>query len=300
MSSENQKVLIYGGKGWIGGMFVEKWKSLFPNDTIIISSTRVDPNNAQSLIDEIISADRVICMIGRTSGVTPEGKVINNIDYCETNLISNLNDNLVAPILLAELCKQAGKHLLYLGTGCIFSWDTSTNQDRLVTETDVPDFFGSAYSIVKGKTDSLMKCFDNVCNVRIRMPIANYDCTRNFISKIIRYEKIHNMPNSMTYLPDFLPIIVMLSKTGYTGTINATNPGFIDHNTILTEYKKQVDPSHVFTVISDPVTLGLKSQRSNNILNTDKIQAFAAKHNFELKTIQDSILDCFKTFNRSF
>ena len=62
----------------------------------------------------------------------------------------------------------------------------------------------------------------SVLNIRIRMPIVNYDNPRNFITKITKYEKICSIQNSMTYLPDLLPIALDMSKNKTTGTINLT------------------------------------------------------------------------------
>ena len=73
------------------------------------------------------------------------------------------------------------------------------------------------------------------------MPIVNYTNPRNFITKITRYEKICSIQNSMTYLPDLLPVALDLSLKKNTGTINLTNPGTISHNEILEMYREFVD-----------------------------------------------------------
>ena len=105
-----------------------------------------------------------------------------------------------SPLVLAILCSRRNIHFTYLGTGCIFNYDsehTLTPTGVGWTENDTPNFFGSSYSVVKGYTDELMHLFENsVLNLRIRMPIVSQDCPRNFISKIIRYEKICSIPNS--------------------------------------------------------------------------------------------------------
>ena len=106
-----------------------------------------------------------------------------------------------------------------------------------------PNFFGSSYSIMKGTTDNLMKLlYNNTClNLRIRMPITDVNNPRNFITKITTYEKICSIKNSMTVLPELLPIMLDLLKKQVTGTMNFTNPGLISHNEILQMYKEVVD-----------------------------------------------------------
>jgi 3,5-epimerase/4-reductase len=291
------KILIFGAKGWIGGMLVKEWRRLYPEDEIGESTVRVEPQNTEKLREEISKYDRVICCIGRTSGTLPCGQHINTIDYCETNLEANLQDNLVAPMLLAKICEILGVHMLYIGTGCIFSWDTNTNTERRVTEEEYPDFFGSAYSIVKGQTDSLIREYGNVCNCRIRMPVSNIDHQRNFITKIVGYSKIHNTNNSMTYLPNFLPILIAMSRQGTTGTWNCTNPGYTNHSECLQKYREKINPSHTFELVTTPETLNLKSKRSSNILGTTKIEQWCNSQNMRLMSMQEALDDCFDGWN---
>ena len=48
-------------------------------------------------------------------------------------------------------------------------------------EEDVPNYFGSSYSVVKGYTDRAMHQYDNVLNVRMRMPVSYEKNPRNLI-----------------------------------------------------------------------------------------------------------------------
>lgn len=295
------KILIYGSKGWIGGMFSTLWKNKYPNDNIVETSTRIIPGNEEQLKEEIKNADRIICMTGRTSGILSDGTKINTIDYLEKEgkLRENVQDNLYAPILLSILCQQLNKHFLYLGTGCIFSWDTKEDTVKSIIEEDYPDFFGSSYSTVKGFTDDLTRLFPNVCNCRIRMPIVNFDHSRNFITKIANYQKINNMPNSMTYLPEILPIMIEMSIKQVTGTYNMTNPGFITHSEILNLYKEYVNNSHTYELVTNEKDLNLASKRSNNILDASKLKDWCISNSINLSSIQDAIYSCFTNYNTS-
>ena len=116
---------------------------------------------------------------------------------------------------------------------------------------------------------------DSALNVRIRMPIVDdLSCTRNFVAKILSYTKICSIPNSMTYLPELLPIMVDMAVKKKTGTINLTNPGVISHNEILGIYKEKVDPSITWENMSiKEQDVILKSKRSNNWLDTTKLES---------------------------
>jgi hypothetical protein len=294
-------ILIYGWNGWIGNMFLNEYKKSYPTYTIIQSTSRIEPENEEILLSEIKNADRVICVLGRTSGVLSNGKVINTIDYLEQEgkLVENIRDNLYAPILLSILCQKLSKHLLYLGTGCIFSWDTKSDQSLRIQEEDYPNFFGSSYSIVKGFTDDLIRVFSNtVCNCRIRMPIVNYSHPRNFVTKIANYSKINDMPNSISYLPEMILIMIEMSNKKEVGTFNMTNPGYITHSEILSLYKEKVDNSISYEIVKEESQLNLASKRSNNILDTSKLEKWCFENCMKLSSIHDAILDCFKNYNK--
>ena len=58
-----------------------------------------------------------------------------------------------------------------------------------------------------------------------------------------------------------------------TGTINLTNPGLISHNEILDMFKEIIDPHFVYENFSiQEQSKILKSGRSNNYLNTHKLE----------------------------
>lgn len=262
------KFLIYGGEGWIGSKIV---KILEHNHEVILGKERCD--NIDKLGFEIanLAPDRVICCIGRTHGCI-DGKSYSTIDYLEQpgKIRENVRDNLFSPVIMAKICENLGIHMTYLGTGCIFN-NLDTNVKY--TEDSLPDFFGSGYSVVKGYTDQMMKMFDNVLNIRIRMPISEDQSPRNFIKKITSYAKICSVPNSMTVLPELLPLMVDMSINGKTGTINLTNPGVISHNEMLEMYREIIDPDFKwenFTLEEQAKILA--SARSNNHLNTDKLR----------------------------
>ena len=116
-------VLIYGSNGWIGNMFVNIMKK--NNITYFCGKSRADCKS--SLLQEIndIQPTHIVSFIGRTYGKIGDRK-ITTIDYLEEpgKLLDNIRDNLFSPLLLAELCKQKNIHYTYLGTGCIFTYDS--------------------------------------------------------------------------------------------------------------------------------------------------------------------------------
>ena len=290
-------ILVYGSRGWIGTQFVNFLQSFIINDPTIkyiIGKARID--NENDLLDEIrlINPTHIISFIGRTHG-NIDGKIYTTIDYLEEKgkLVDNIRDNLYSPLVLANICVKKDIHYTYLGTGCIFSYDDTHPYEKEkngFTEQSKPNFFGSSYSVVKGFTDRLMKMYDEqVLNLRIRMPIANEENSRNFITKIINYKKICSIKNSMTVLDDMLPIILNMMQLHKCGTYNMTNPGLISHNEILDLYKEIVDPKFEyenFDLVEQRKILSC--ERSNNFLDTTKLE-IEYPH---IMNIKDSVRKC--------
>ena len=305
------KLLIYGSKGWIGQQFISylqknKKEKIEKIEKIeIIEGTR-RVNDLSSLKEEILShsPDNIITFIGRTHGKI-DNKEYTTIDYLEQKgkIYENVRDNLFSPISLALLCKELNIHYklnihyTYLGTGCIFNYKNEKEYGKEIngfTENEEPNFFGSSYSVVKGFTDMLMhQLEENVLNLRIRMPINAEKSPRNFIYKITHYQKICSIPNSMTVLSDFFPIILDLMENKKTGTLNLTNPGLISHNEILEMYKEIVDPNFKWENFSieeqDKILL---SERSNNYLCTTKLEKMYPY----IKNIKESVKDILKKY----
>ena len=284
------KILIYGSKGWIGNQFIEILKN---NQTEYYEGkSRVD--NLQEVEDEIkaVKPTHVISLIGRTHGKI-EDKVYSTIDYLEqpNKLTENIRDNLFSPLMLATICKKENIHLTYLGTGCIFTYDDEHPFGKVengFTESSLPNFFGSSYSVVKGYTDRMINQInENALNLRIRMPITSEKSGRNFITKITTYKKICSVSNSMTVLPELLPFVLDMMKNNQKGTINLTNPGLISHNEILQMYKEVVDPSFTWKNFSYEEQIEiLASERSNNYLDTSLLES-----KYNVKNIKDSVRD---------
>jgi hypothetical protein len=183
-------------------------------------------------------------------------------------------------------------HYTYFGTGCIFN---KPHDDGSYNEDSLPDFTGSGYSTIKGFTDRIFhsQLFDNMLNVRIRMPITNENNPRNFITKITSYDKICSINNSMSVLPTLLPILIDMMKNNVVGTINLTNPGYISHNEILEMYKEIVDPEFAWKNFSiEEQDAILASKRSNNYLNTSKLESLYP----DVPNIKHAVRKCLETY----
>ena len=133
-----------------------------------------------------------------------------------------------------------------------------------------------------------MKEYDNVCTLRVRMPISSDPSNpRNFITKISRYNKVVNIPNSMTILDEHLPISVEMAKRNLRGIWNFTNPGAVSHNEILEMYKQYIDPNFKWANFTlEEQAKVIVAPRSNNEMDASKLK----KEFPELLSIKESLV----------
>jgi 3,5-epimerase/4-reductase len=113
-----------------------------------------------------------------------------------------------------------------------------------------------------------------VLTLRVRMPIvADLTYPRNFITKIIKYDRVVDIPNSMTVLPELLRWALRMAAAGLTGVVNYTNPGAISHNQVLQLYKDYVDPEFTWQNFSlEEQAKVIVAPRSNNLLDTARLE----------------------------
>ena len=180
--------------------------------------------------------------------------------------------------------------MMNFATGCIFEYDAKHPLGSGIgfKEEDTPNFTGSFYSKTKAMVEELLKDFDNVCTLRVRMPISlDLNYPRNFITKISRYSKVVNIPNSMTVLDELLPISIEMAKRNLRGIWNFTNPGVVSHNEILEMYKNYMDPNFSWANFTlEEQAKVIVAPRSNNEMDASKLN----KEFPELLHIKDSLI----------
>ena len=275
---DREKLLVYGAKGWIGRQFV----SLLEKEGVeyVVGEKRLGDNSDESIEEEILSVSptHVASFIGRKQ---VNGKYTTvDLEGGPDKVAINVRDNLYGPLLLAELCRKYDIHYTYIGSGCLFMYDEEHPVGgKPFTEEDRPNFFGSSYSVVKGYTDRLMHHYKNVLNVRMRLPVSADASPCDLVTKLTSYKKILDIPNSVTVLPELLPVLLKLMKDRHTGTINLVNPGCVEYTQVLETYKLEVDSSIEYEVIDEgdesEFARKLRSSRSNCHLGTDLLHELA-------------------------
>ncbi|XP_010537694.1 PREDICTED: trifunctional UDP-glucose 4,6-dehydratase/UDP-4-keto-6-deoxy-D-glucose 3,5-epimerase/UDP-4-keto-L-rhamnose-reductase RHM1 [Tarenaya hassleriana] len=274
------KFLIYGRTGWIGGLLGK----LCEKQGIAFEYGKGRLEDRASLLQDIQSVKPT--HVFNAAGVTGRP----NVDWCETHKTETIRANVAGTLTLADVCREHGLLMMNFATGCIFEYDEKHPLGSGIgfKEEDTPNFTGSFYSKTKAMVEELLKEFENVCTLRVRMPISSdLKNPRNFITKITRYNKVVNIPNSMTVLDELLPISIEMAKRNLKGIWNFTNPGAVSHNEILEMYRDYMDPSFEWANFTlEEQAKVIVAPRSNNEMDASKLKGEFP----ELLSIKESLI----------
>ncbi len=268
------KILILGN-GYLGNRLKEGLD-------VRLSDKRIHSlEDAQEQIREF-GPEIIINCVGHTG---------RNVDDCELDKDKALMANTLVPIILGEAALRNKIKLIHISSGCIYRFDYS--RDKPIEEDRTPDFFGLFYSRTKIYAErSLMALAGElpVLIVRVRLPLDNRPHPRNLLTKLIKYGNIIDIPNSVTYVPDFIRALKHLITINAEGLYNVTNKGALRYPELLDVYKKYV-PDFEYKVI-DYKELNLV--RTNLILSTRKLE----ESGFKLRDIREVLEECVRDYLR--
>src|SRR3989338_1628783 len=248
-------IVIFGGAGFIGA----KLKTVYPDAAFPLAD--IADQATVSKIFDAVKPSIVINAAGKTGRP--------NVDGCETHKIETLRSSVTGPLVLLEECQKRDIYFVHIGSGCIYD---GNGNGAGFTEDDQPNFTGSFYSLTKAMSDKLLAPFP-VLQIRLRMPFDDRDGPRNLITKLSKFERVLDVPNSITYIPDFLSALETLVKKRARGIYNVVNTGAISPYEIMERYKKIVDPSHSFSKLTlKELPEVVSAARSNCILSNAKLK----------------------------
>lgn len=262
------KMLIFGQ-----GYIAHKFKDFFGTEAEV-SSIRIEDYSSVKAELEAKKPDVVVNCAGKTGRP--------NVDWCEDHKMETLFGNVTAPLILARACEETGTYMVHIGSGCVYQ---GYNDGKGYGEEDEPNFSGSFYSRTKAWSEAMLKEFP-VLQLRLRMPFDSVPSERNFITKIVKYNKVISVPNSISVLEDFLIAAKTLIEQKATGVFNVTNPGTITHQEILDIYKELVDPSYEYSLFSvEEMEKITKAKRSNCGLSVAKLES----HGVHLRPVAEAV-----------
>lgn len=230
-----------------------------------------------------------------------------NVDSCEDHALECYQRNVCDTFKIMMDCLYHNVNFVTISTGCLYNDESG----RVFTEDDEHNFgednpTSSVYSSSKSKFEKLFlekyKEFDNAYLLRIRMPFDIGLDDKDYIKKLIKYDKLVNYPNSITSVKDLVYFLeqILVNKVYNFGNIpsgiyNVVNGGAITTREILNIYneksylKKKVDKWYT---TDDLLSMGsMKCRRSNCVLSTDKISEY-----YSIRTVKDAITDSIEQY----
>ena len=174
------KMLLFGARGYLGQHFLRRYP------TVEVSNADIaDPKQVADALDAA-RPDVVINAVGKTGRP--------NVDWCEDHREETVRSNVTGPLILLDECAKRGAYWVHLSSGCIYEGD---NGGRGFAEDDEPNFSGSFYARSKTWAERVLREFP-VLILRLRMPFDGSCHERSLITKLSKYTRVLDEPNSLT------------------------------------------------------------------------------------------------------
>ncbi len=215
-----------------------------------------------------------------------------NVDDCELKKDATLLANSFVPVMLAEVALRNNIKLVHISSGCIFNFNYKVG---LPLKEDCENYFFKLFhSRSKIYADRVLEMLAknyNILIARIRIPLLNAKHPKNVLDKLLKYKKVIDIPNSVTYIPDFVKAIKHLIKIDARGVYNVVNKGGLRYPDLMKVYQKYVPSFKLQTITLKK--LGLV--RTNLLLSTSKLE----KSGFKVRNINSVLDECVKEYLKS-
>jgi len=270
-------IYLLGGSGYVGAAY----QALLQRKDIPYRNLRradFDYTNTTALTT-ILRTEKPDFLIN-AAGYT--GKP--NVDACELHKTECLFGNAVLPGRIADACTAAGVPWGHVSSGCIY---TGARPDGSgFTETDTPNFSFrtnncSFYSGTKALGEEVLADRDDVYVWRLRIPFDHREGPRNYLTKMMRYQRLLDAANSISQLHEFVAAtLACWEKRVPFGTYNVTNPGQVTTREVVDLIRASgVCPKEYafFTDEAEFMRTAAKTPRSNCVMDSAKLQATGIK-----------------------
>ncbi|MEM7789907.1 MAG: sugar nucleotide-binding protein [Verrucomicrobiota bacterium] len=286
-------IVILGGSGYVGSAY-RKMFDARGIEYINLARSELDYANVDLLV-RFLRSEKPEFLIN-AAGYT--GKP--NVDACEKDKVNCLFGNAILPGRIAEACAKVGQAWGHVSSGCIFTGSRSDGSG--FTEEDDPNFTFrqnncSFYSGTKALGEEILNGYDNVYLWRLRIPFDNHNGPRNYISKLLRYDKLLDATNSISHLGEFVAAtFACWEKKVPFGIYNVTNPGSISARQIIDLVKKYNVSKESFVFFeseADFMREAAVAPRSNCVMDSSKLVSLG----IEMTPVEDAVRDCLENWS---
>ena len=283
-------ILLLGGNGYVGNAIQ---KNLTGRGLSFIVASRASSDYSNPLVLVKMLRELRPEFLINAAGYT--GKP--NVDACEIHRTECLAGNGVLPGVIREACEQTQTPWGHVSSGCIFTGAKADGSG--FKESDAPNFSFrqnncSFYSGCKALGEEVLDGAENCFIWRLRIPFNNINSERNYISKMMRYDRLLMATNSLSQLDEFADACVASwTQRVPFGTYNLTNPGSVTTRDVVRLIQKHGLSNRDFQFFDSDdqfMKLAAKTPRSNCVLDSTK--AIAA--GLPLSPIEDALESAMK------
>lgn len=277
--------VLLGGSGYVGSAFRQELTRLnLPFCSV--SRQQVNYGDRDELITFLQSQkpEFVINAAGYTGRP--------NVDACELHKAACLSGNGVLPGIIRDACEHLKLPWGHVSSGCIF---TGARDDGSgFTESDPPNFSFrqnncSFYSGCKALGEEVLAGADRCYVWRLRIPFDSFDSPRNYITKMMRYDRLLNATNSLSHLGDFVSAcLACRTKSVEYGVYNLTNPGSVTTKQVvdmIVQHGLTDKRFSFFDTEEEFMQLAAKTPRSNCVLDSSK----AIRAGLPLRPVEEAL-----------
>ncbi|MDX2188161.1 MAG: sugar nucleotide-binding protein [Opitutaceae bacterium] len=288
-------IYLLGGSGYVG----QAYQALLRQKGLAFKAPRrseLDYTNP-AVLASALKADRATFLIN-SAGYT--GKP--NVDACEIHKAECLFGNAVFPGHVSQACTEAGIPWGHVSSGCIFTGSRADGTG--FTEADAPNFTFrqnncSFYSGTKALGEEVLAGDRNCYIWRLRIPFDHIDNPRNYLTKLMRYDRLLEATNSISHLHEFVAsTFACWEKRIPFGLYNVTNPGQVTTREVVALIEKSgVCPKKFsfFDSESEFMKLAAKTPRSNCTMTSAKL----ASYGIEMTEVHTCIEQCLKSWQKN-
>ena len=287
-------VILLGGSGYVGLAYQKLFTRLgVPFRNLV--RKQVDYTDAHQLADLLAESGAEFLL--NAAGYT--GKP--NVDACENDKAECLFGNAVLPGRVRAACERAGVPWGHVSSGCIFSGERPGGGG--FREDDAPNFsfrtnHCSFYSGTKALGEEVLAGAENCFVWRLRIPFNEVDSPRNYLTKVMTYQRLLEASNSLSQLDDFCrATFACWQRRVPFGTYNVTNPGRVTTREVVDLIRQSGVSTKDFSFFASEdefMQKAAKTPRSNCVLDTAKLQATG----IELPEVHDAVADSLRRWTR--
>jgi dTDP-4-dehydrorhamnose reductase len=282
---DHRMIALLGGTGYIGAAF-QRQLGRQGLETDIVSRQWLDYTRVEPL--RAYLRERRPRLVILAAGYTGRP----NVDACETHRAECLAANTLLPATVRSACEDAGVAWGYVASGCIYAGCRDDGSG--FREHDPPNFSFrqgpcSFYSGTKALAEELLVGAERCYLWRLRMPFEQVDSPRNYLSKLLRYERLLDVRNSLSHLDEYVTACLdcWRGELPY-GTYNLTNPGAVTTRDVVALMRQAGLTTKSFQYFASEeefLRTAARTPRSSCLLDSTK----ALRAGLRLRPVQESL-----------